>query len=410
MDFDCVVAGAGVTGLATTLALSRQGFSILLVEPEETPGTGISSRNSEVVHSGIYYRPGSWKERLCLRGRELLYEFCRQKGVPVQKTGKLLPVTDTTPPFAVDSLRATCARLNIPLFSREEMPAGARKIAEDFLRAREVWFTPETGIVDSHRLIREMENQARQNAGDKLVCLFGHRVVSGHIYSRKNIIGIRPVRPPASGPPEAGETISCRWFINCAGLAADALSRLPANEAGAPLFSHQPGGLKIVNALPRHQYWAGRYVRLIGFSLPGRVPVYPLRGPGAPGLGVHLTPDLGGSWRLGPDARHLKNRRRRYPPLRESEMDAFFESVRPWLPALEREKLGPDQTGIRPKIREKNGWADFVFLLRRGSGGNSGWIDGLGLESPGLTAALALGEEVSGLILGSRPRREEKMI
>ncbi|GAB4273384.1 MAG: NAD(P)/FAD-dependent oxidoreductase [Deferrisomatales bacterium] len=361
---DCVVIGAGVVGLAVARALARAGREVLLLERAATFGTETSSRNSEVIHAGIYYPPGSLKARLCRRGRDQLYAYCAAKGVAHRRLGKLIVAAGPDQVAALERLRATAAANGVDdlaWLSAEE----AREL-EPALRCTRALLSPSTGIVDAHGLMVALLADA-QAAGALLVCrcpVLGGRVVGDGIVLRTG--GAHPTE------------VHCRTVINSAGLWAPEVARA---IDGLPK-----------DRLPRGYLCKGTYFTLRGRS-PFRHLVYPA--PEQAGLGIHLTLDLAGQARFGPDVEWVESVDYRVDPARAR---AFYGAIRRYWPALPDGALQPGYAGIRPKLAGPgHPPADFL-LSTPAHHGVPGLVHLFGIESPGLTACLALAEEVASAV------------
>ena len=361
---DVVVVGAGVVGLATARALALSGREVLVLEAETAFGTGVSSRNSEVIHAGLYYAPGSLKARLCLRGRELLYAYCAERGVAHRRCGKLVVATrlDELPKLDVIQARGrACGVHDLQRLSAEEAC-----VMEPALACAGALWSPSTGIVDSHGLMTALLGDA-ENAGALLAL---HTPFVGAVHDGSHW----RVQTGGYAPYE----LACRQLVNAAGLAAQAVAR------GIKSF---PG-----DAVPQRFLAKGHY-----FSLAARSPftrlIYPTPVDG--GLGVHLTLDLGGQARFGPDVEWLDNAHAAIDyAVDPSRRCAFEAAIRRYWPALPEGVLQPAYTGVRPKLSGPGAaTADFA-LLGPAEHGLQGLVQMFGIESPGLTAALAIADEV----------------
>ncbi|MFU8857953.1 MAG: NAD(P)/FAD-dependent oxidoreductase [Deferrisomatales bacterium] len=358
---DCAVVGAGVVGLAAARALALAGREVLVLEAAEAVGTGISSRNSEVVHAGLYYPPGSLKARLCREGRERLYAFCAERGVAHRRPGKLVVAGAEGETAALRRLRATAEANGVD--DLEWLSATEARAREPALRCTAALLSPSTGIVDSHGLMVALRAEA-EGKGAFLVLrspVLGGRAVEGGIVLE--VGGHDPTR------------ILCRCVVNSAGLGAIPLAR--SLEGPAP------------GTVPRGYLCKGSY-----FTLARRAPfrhlVYPA--PEQAGLGVHLTLDLGGLPRFGPDVEWVEAEDYRVDPGRAG---AFAAAVRRYWPGLPAEALQPGYAGIRPKIvGPGEPAADFVVQGPEAHG-VPGLVNLFGIESPGLTACLALADEAA---------------
>jgi L-2-hydroxyglutarate oxidase LhgO len=359
---DCVVIGAGVIGLAVARALALAGREVVVVEAAEAIGTATSSRNSEVIHAGIYYAAGSLKAALCVEGRKRLYAFCEAHGVPYRRLGKLIVATEPDQLATLEALKARAEANGVDdlrRLDRDEVLA-----LEPDLRAAGGLLSPSTGVVDSHAFMLALQGDA-EAAGAALALrtpVLGGRLVPG--------VGIELEFGGAS-PFELAATFA----VNAAGLEAH---RVAAAISGLPS-----------NAVPSVGFAKGNYFALSGKSPFVRL-VYPV--PMAGGLGVHLTLDLAGRARFGPDVEWIGTIDYTVDPHRA---EPFYAAIRRYWPALPDGALNPDYCGIRVKL---DGAASPDFRIERPLGG--GLINLFGFESPGLTAALAVGERVRHLISG----------
>ena len=359
----CVVVGAGVVGLAGARALALAGREVLVLEREATIGTGTSSRNSEVIHAGIYYPTGSLKAALCVRGKALLYDYAQSRGVAHRRCGKLI-VAHT--PGQVAGLPAIVARAAANGVSDLELLSAAQATAlEPALACEAAVWSPSTGIVDSHGLMLALQGDL-EHAGGQVVC---HS-------------GVRALRRCADGwlvEAEDGTELWAEVVINAAGLGACGLA---ARTEGLPS-----------SAVPRAWYAKGNY-----FTLAGRAPfsrlIYPAPEPDRhlAGLGVHLTIDLGGQAKFGPDVQWVDD-----PTdlvVDPARGEAFYAEVRRYWPALADGALLPGYAGMRPKISGPGEPAADFRIDGPAQHGLPGLVNLLGIESPGLTSCLAIGETV----------------
>ncbi|WP_021025098.1 NAD(P)/FAD-dependent oxidoreductase [Comamonas sp. B-9] len=357
---DCVVIGAGVAGLAVARELALAGREVLVLEAQDAIGTGTSSRNSEVIHAGIYYAQGSRKARWCVEGKALLYAYCQERGIDHQRCGKLIVATSEAQRAKLQDIARHAAANGVDdlvLLSREEARA-----MEPALECVAALHSPSTGIVDSHGLMLSLQGDL-ENAGGMVVFnspLAAARCEEGGILLRT----------------EDGTELQARTVVNAAGLWAPDLAR---KFEGADL-----------SQLPRAHYAKGNY-----FTLSGRAPfkqlIYPV--PEVGGLGVHLTLDLGGQAKFGPDVQWVDSADDLV--VDPARGDAFYAAVRRYWPDLQDGALAAGYAGIRPKISGP-GEPDADFVLQGPEvHGAPGLFHLLGIESPGLTSCLAIAKAVN---------------
>jgi len=364
---DCIVAGAGVIGLAIARGMARRGMDTLILEAENAIGTGTSSRNSEVIHAGIYYPAGSLKARFCVAGREKLYRYCEERAVPHARRGKLIVATDAEQEPVLASIRANASACGAgdltPLTATE-----ARGL-EPRLRCTAALLSPATGIIDSHALMLALLGDAEEHGA---ALSLNTRIVAGRI---ERVEGSRIVLDTVDSTSSERFEIATTRFVNAAGLGATALAG--SLDGLDPQF------------VPKLRYAKGNY-----FSVAGRAPfsrlVYPVPEPG--GLGVHLTLDLYGVARFGPDVEWTDQLDYRVDPARG---ERFYNEIRKYWPDLADGGLQPAYSGIRPKLSgpgEAN--ADFV-IQDAAVHGVEGMVNLFGIESPGLTSSLAIADHVA---------------
>jgi len=357
---DVVVVGAGVVGLAVARALALRGREVLVLESAATIGTGTSSRNSEVIHAGIYYAANSLKARLCVQGNAMLYDYCAQRGVDHRRCGKLIVATR---PEQVDQLQQIQqkARLNgveeLRLLNRDQAQA-----LEPHLQCEAALLSASTGIVDSHALMLSLQGDLEAS--------------HGMIAFNSPVALIKKGQDAIEIGMDDGTWLRARLLVNAAGLSAVALAQ-------------RCTGLD-ARCLPKAFYAKGNY-----FTLAGRAPfshlIYPV--PEQAGLGVHLTLDLGGQAKFGPDVQWVDHADDlQVDPARG---EAFYAQVRRYWPALPDGALQPGYAGIRPKISGPGEPAADFMVQGPEVHGVVGLINLFGIESPGLTSALALGECVA---------------
>jgi L-2-hydroxyglutarate oxidase LhgO len=380
MDYDMVVAGAGVIGLACADALvrTRARPRVLVVEPHASFGQETSSRSSEVVHAGMYYPTGSLKARLCVAANPRFYAYCDAHGVPYAKTGKFIVANSALEERALEEIRLRGLANGVAKLKMVQ--ASKLALAEPRVRATSALWSPETGIVDSHAFMASLLTRAREADVD---IAFQHRLVGAAPRGDGYSLDVADSR---------GETsrVDTRVVVNAAGLASDSVAAL--------------AGIDVDAAGYRLTYVKGRYFRVRGPGLV-RSLIYPVPPPGLAGLGIHITLDLAGDARLGPDTCVLPDRLIDYD-VPEAAGDAFFAAASRYLEGLRRCDLTPDQSGIRPKLMAKDGGvADFV-IRDESLRGLPGWINLIGIESPGLTCALEIGRLVVRIVEGRGSERE----
>lgn len=369
-----LVIGAGVVGLAVARALAQSGREVVVVEQATAIGTGVSSRNSEVIHGGLYYEPGSLKARLCVRGKALLYDFCQSHGVAHRRCGKLVVATDEAQRPGLESIAQRACANGVPI--RRLNGAEARAL-EPALRCCAALLSPSTGIVDSHGLMLGLQGDLEAAGG--MVAL-GSAFAGAQVTTDGLLVRVR------SGADDLTE-LRAREVVNAAGLHACAVARSIRGLDPAQV--------------PQAHYAKGSY-----FALAGRAPfrhlIYPA--PQDAWLGVHLTLDLGGQARFGPDHEWLdlsdpQAIDYRVEPERAT---AFYAEIRRYWPALPDESLRPDYSGVRPKIHGPGEPAPDFRIDGPARHGVPGLVNLFGIESPGLTSALAIGDYVEQLLRGCK--------
>ena len=358
------VVGAGVVGLAVARALAQAGHETIVAEAQTSIGQGVSSRNSEVIHAGLYYTPGSLKARHCVRGKELLYALCASHGVPHRNCGKLVVAQSDKEAAALETLAARAAANSVPV---ERLTAAQAQSLEPQLQCVAALSSPTTGIVDSHSLMLALQGDLERAGG--FVAL-GSEVESA-------VLG-RGDEPHLVRMADGSE-IAARILVNSASLHAPALAR-------------RFEGLDRTT-IPREHFAKGNY-----YSLSGKAPfthlIYPA--PADAWLGVHLTLDLGGQAKFGPDLEWLAARS---PDeidyaVDPRSADGFYAEVRRYWPALPDGALQPSYSGVRPKIYGPGEAAPDFRIVGPALHGVRGLVNLFGIESPGLTSSLSIAEHV----------------
>ncbi len=363
---DAVVVGAGVVGLATGRALALRGLDTVVLEAETAIGTGISSRNSEVIHAGLYYAAGSLKARLCVQGRDQLYAYCASRGVPHRRCGKLVVATDETQLAGLEGLLRKGAANGVhdlQRLTRDEALA-----LEPQLACEGAILSPSTGIIDSHGLMLALQGDLEAAGGQVAL---SSPVVSIRCGDARHVLHVGGDEPMA---------LAARVVVNAAGL-------------WAPRLAASTEGLDRAH-VPVAHFSKGNY-----YALSGRAPfsrlVYPL--PQDSWLGVHLTLDLGGQARFGPDVEWLPDAVAEAPldyTVDPARADAFYADVRRYWPGLPDGSLQPAYSGIRPKIHTPDQPAPDWRIDGPAAHGVAGLVNLYGIESPGLTSCLAIADEV----------------
>ncbi len=362
-EVDCVVIGAGVIGLACARRVAEAGCEVLILESEGEIGSGISARNSEVIHAGIYYPTGSLKARLCVAGRNRLYTYCVEHGVTARRVGKLVVATSAEQIPGLHALMEQARANGVDDLVAISADEACRMEPE--LTCVAAFHSPSTGIIDTHGLMLSLLGEAEARGA----ALARHAPVErGWIEDDGRITlavgGTDPMR------------VTTRFLVNAAGLGAQAIARTldvyPADK------------------IPPLHYAKGNY-----FSLGGRSPfsrlIYPM--PEAAGLGVHLTLDLAGQARFGPDVEWVQGLNYDVDPRRG---DAFYAAIRTYWPGLRDGALQPAYAGIRPKIQAPDSPAADFRIDGPEVHGLPGQVHLYGIESPGLTSCLAIADEVAG--------------
>ena len=361
---DCAVIGAGIVGLAIARELALQGREVIVIEAADTIGTHTSSRNSEVIHAGLYYGKGSFKARFCIAGKQMLYAYCSERGVPHRNTGKIVVAAGDD---EIEPLKGYVAKAeangvtDLRWLSRAQL----RDLEPD-VECVAGFLSPSTGIVDSHALMLAYQGDA-QNHGAAVV--FKSPVRSGEAGGSGIVLDVGGDEPM---------TIACRAVVNSAGLFAQDVAR---SISGIPAQSIPP------------QYFAKAHYYTLSGKPPFRRLVYPVAT--SAHLGVHVTVDLAGQVRFGPDVSWVEKVDYSFDHSREP---LFYHAIRKYYPDLKDGQLQPGYTGIRPKVSgEGEPAADFLIQGPKDHG-VPGLVNLYGIESPGLTASMAIAQHVRALL------------
>ncbi|MCU0473146.1 MAG: NAD(P)/FAD-dependent oxidoreductase [Bacteroidales bacterium] len=369
MDSEITVIGAGVIGLAIAEKISQEHNNIFLIEKNPTFGQETSSRNSEVIHAGIYYPRGSLKSRLCVEGKYLLYDYCNKFDIPSNKCGKLIVATSEEEIPVIEGIRETAAGNGVDLSMMER-----DQIAEmepEVFALKALW-SPTTGIVDSHSLMKRFETNILNNGGQI-------------VYSSE-VTGIKKLEKGYEvsilNPDKTKYSFTTGTLINSAGLTSDRIAEM------AGLID---GNLKIL-------FCKGEYFRINPPKnrLINRL-IYPVPHHNMEGIGIHVTIDMTGGVKLGPDVTYLDSNDYDYR-VNPSKQEAFWMTARKFLPFLEFDDLAPEMAGIRPKIQKPDDPIRDFYIMEESKRGYKGFINLIGMESPGLTSCLAIANYVSKLI------------
>ena len=369
MDADITIIGAGVIGLSIAEKLSETFKDIFIVEKHTTFGQETSSRNSEVIHAGIYYPQGSLKAKLCVEGNNLLYEYCRKFDVPHKKCGKLIVATSEDEITVIQGIKKTAEKngVHLSMLEKEQVTE-----MEPNIFALKALFSPTTGIVDSHSLMKRFETNAMNNGGQ---FVYGSEVT-----------GIRKIdnayEVTLLGPDKEPYSFSTRILINSAGLTSDTIAEIAGINDKLLKIAFCKGDYFRVNP-PKN--------RLINRL------VYPIPHQNMEGIGVHVTVDMAGGVKLGPDVTYLDPKVYDYKvdPAKQKE---FWKSARKFLPFLEFEDIAPEMAGIRPKTQKPGEPIRDFYIKEESERGYKGLINLIGMESPGLTSCIAIARYVSNLV------------
>lgn len=366
---DCVVIGAGVVGLAIAQTLAKSGREVYVLEAESAIGTITSARNSEVIHAGLYYPEGSLKGRLCVRGKALLYDYLERHAIEHQRCEKLVVATREAEVSILKEVIQKAAANGCD--DLKLIDASQAMELEPELHCLKALSSPSTGILDSHAYMLSLQGEIESHGG---AIALNAPVLGGSVLGGAGRNDGILLRVGGAEPME----VQCKTVINSTGLDAQKMAGL---IEGFPT-SHIP---------PRH-LCKGNY-----FTLSGKAPfsrlIYPV--PGAAGLGCHYTRDLGGQGRFGPDTQWINQIDYQVDPARG---DSFYAQIRRYWPGLEDGALTPAYCGIRPKIQAPGEAAHDFIIEGPAQHGVAGLIQLFGIESPGLTASLAIGEYVQGLL------------
>lgn len=370
-DAGITVIGAGVVGLAIAEYLAEDHSSVFVIDKHRSFGQETSSRNSEVIHAGIYYPKGSLKAKLCVEGREMLYRFCSKWDIPHKKCGKLIAATNESEKEIIESILQTAAANGVTDLRTAE-PDEISVLEPNIFALKAAW-SPSTGIIDSHSLMKQLEINFINKGG---YTVYGSEVTRIKKTGKEYEVSVNE--------DDGNEyTFTSEIVINSAGLAADTVSEMTGLNSTE---------LKII-------FCKGEYFRLKPpkNKLINRL-VYPVPHQNLEGVGIHVTIDMGGGVRLGPDIKWLDQKVYDYT-VDPSKKEAFYRSALKFLPFLEPDDIYPEMAGIRPKIQVPGGPVRDFYIKEESGRGCPGFINLIGIESPGLTSCLAIAKYVKELII-----------
>jgi L-2-hydroxyglutarate oxidase LhgO len=370
MDSEITIIGAGVVGLAIAEKVTEEFKNVFLIEKHSSFGQETSSRNSEVIHAGIYYTKDSLKAKLCLEGKWLLYDYCKKYHIPFRNCGKLIVATTESEIEIIEGIRQTALKNGVDDLVTLERNSISEMEPNVF--ALKAIYSPSTGIVDSHSLMKQYETNAINNGGQ--------------IVYESEVTGIEKIkggfRINILDTDKTNYSFTSRVVINSAGLTSDKISEMTGMVdddlkilfCKGEYFKVNPPKNKLINRL-----------------------IYPVPHHNMEGIGIHVTVDMAGGVKLGPDVKYLDENIYDYR-LTPSKQEAFFLSAKKFLPFLEYEDIVPEMAGIRPKIQKPGEPLCDFYIREESSKGYPGFINLIGIESPGLTSSIAIAEYVNNLI------------
>jgi L-2-hydroxyglutarate oxidase LhgO len=369
-DVDITIIGAGVVGLAIAEKISGNHNNLFVIEKHSTFGQETSSRNSEVIHAGIYYPMGSLKARLCVEGKKLLYNYCEKYNIPFRRCGKLIVATTEDEIPVIEGVRQTALMNGVDdliVLDRKEI-----SVMEPAIFALKALYSPSTGIIDSHSLMKQYETNSLNNGGQ---IVYGSEVTAiRHINN-----GYEITLHDSDGKMYC---YTSKIVINSAGLESDIIA----------------GSVGITDESLKIMFCKGEYFRINPPKnrLLNRL-IYPVPHPKLEHIGVHVTVDLAGGVKLGPDVKYMELNTYDYK-LTPSKQEAFFLSAKKFLPFLEFDDIAPEMAGIRPKLQKPGEPLRDYYIREESDRGYPGFINLIGMESPALTSSLAIAQYVNKLV------------
>jgi L-2-hydroxyglutarate oxidase LhgO len=367
MDYDAVIIGAGVVGLAIASKLSENKQRVVVVEKENREGTGISSRNSEVIHAGIYYEKNTLRSRLCLRGKTLLNQWCKRYNVTYNKIGKYVVACSGEEVEQLEKIRLKAFEAG--MFELYFCTSDELNRVEPNVAAVEALYSPTSGIISAHEFMTSLKGHAVS-----LGCDF---LFNSNILRQEQLTSSGGYRIEIfDGNADDIVELETERIINCAGLSSDIVAEI----------------LNVQDEKYKLKFVKGSYFRLNNSRGLFRHLIYPVPDSNSPWLGIHITLDLAGGLRLGPDSENMEFRIEDYS-VDPSRADDFYEAVRRYFPGIRKENISPDMAGIRPRLVSSLIPRDFIIAEEK-KRGLPGIINCIGIESPGLTASLAIAEYI----------------
>lgn len=367
---EITIIGAGIVGLAVAAKLSYKCDNLFVIERNKTFGQETSSRNSEVIHAGIYYPKNSLKAKLCVEGKKLLYNFCKKYNVPYNNCGKLIVATSTGEISLLKELQQKA--LNNGVDDIRFLNGSETKELEPNVDCKGALFSPSTGIIDSHSLMKQLEiNSINQGVQFS----YGAEVIG----IEKTEEGYGVILNDSDGQNFSFKT---KKIINAAGLESDKISGMPGIKDESLKITFCKGNYFKINP-PKN-----RFVKRL---------IYPVPNPNMEGIGIHVTIDMGGGVKLGPDVEWMPENVYDYS-VNKSQHKVFYDSVKKFLPFIEHDDLVPEMAGIRPKVQKPGEAIRDFYIQEESDKGFPGFVNLIGIESPGLTSSLAIAEYVNNIL------------